>query len=520
VDFDVIIIGGGHNGLVCATYLAKAGLNVRVLERRPILGGTTVTEELWPSFKISRASYVPAILSEIVEELDLMKFGLKMGPLDPQNFIPFPNDRSLFTYASHERTAKAIEEFSKKDAASFRRFAKFAERFGETVSLLLLGPPPSMGDLLTIMRESPEMDDVIRQILMTSCKDLLNELFESEEVKAALCMHGVLNTSMSIDTVGTSYILANTIGRTGYKYAVGGTGAVAEATAACFRSYGGTIRTGCGVKQIMVKGNEAIGVELSSGERISSKAVVSNADPKRTFLKLISREHLSDEFAKRVEALQSKGTSLKINIALSEPLDFKAVPGTKIGPQHTALTDIAPSMEYVEKASYECKWGRLPQEPPLSIFCQTASDPTCAPPGKHTLSIIAKYNPYHLASGDWDTLRETAEENALSVLERYAPNLRRSILHIETLTPLDMENLFGMTEGNVTHLDQTLNQMLAFRPLVGWARYRTPIEHLYLCGAGTHPGGGVTGACGHNAAQAVLEDWPTIKTATTTPRTA
>jgi len=239
--------------------------------------------------------------------------------------------------------------------------------------------------------------------------------------------------------------------------------------------------------------------------------VVSNADPKRTFLKLVDREHLSDEFASRVEALQSKGTSLKINIALTEPLNFKALPGTEVGPQHTALTDIAPSMAYVEKASDECKWGRLPQEPPLNIFCQTASDPSSAPTGKHTLSIIAKYNPYHLANGNWDDLKKTAEENALTVLEKYAPNLRRSILHIETLSPLDLERVFGLTEGNVTHLDQTLNQMLAFRPLLGWSRYRTPIEHLYLCGAGTHPGGGVTGAPGHNAAQAVLEDWPTIK---------
>ena len=515
VGFDVTIVGGGHNGLVCAAYLAKAGLKVCVLERRQVIGGATVTEEIWPGFKISRASYVPAVLNEIVEELELVRFGLRMGQIDPKNFIPFPNGRSLFTYASHEMTAKAIEEFSKKDAASFLRFAKFAEKFCEMIDLLLLAPPPSMADLMTIMKESSEMDDVIRQILMTSCKDLLNELFESEEVKAALCMHGVLNTSMSIDTVGTSYIFANSIGRTEYRYAVGGTGALAEAAAACSQSYGGIVRTECDIKRILVKGKEAIGVELVSGERITSKAVVSNADPKQTFLKLISREHLSDEFAKRVESLQSKGTSLKINIALNEPLNFKALPGTKIGPQHTALTDIAPSMEYVEKASDECKWGRLPQEPPLNIFCQTASDPTAAPPGKHTLSIIAKYNPYHLASGNWDILKKTAEDNALTVLEKYAPNLRRSILHIETLTPLDLERLFGLTEGNVTHLDQTLNQMLAFRPLLGWARYRTPIERLYLCGAGTHPGGGVTGAPGHNAAQAIIEDWPKIKAAQT-----
>jgi len=511
LESDVIVVGAGHNGLVCGSYLAKAGLKVCVLERRPVIGGATVTEELWPGFKISRASYVPALLKEIVEELDLQRFGLTMGRIDPQNFIPFPDDRYLFTYASPERTAKQIEKFSKKDATAFLKFAEFTAKFVETIGVLLLAPPPSMGDLLTLMKESPEMDEIIRQIMMTSCKDLLNELFESEEVKAGLCMNGVLNTSMSINTIGTSYILAKMIGEGGYKYAVGGTGAVANATAACFRNFGGILRTGCEVRRIIVKGTQSAGVELASGEKIFSKVVVSNADPKHTFLRLVGRDNLSEEFTKRVEALQARGTSLKINLALSEPLNFKALPGIEIGPQHTALTDIAPSMSYVEKASDECKWGRLPQEPPLSMFCQTASDPSSAPPGKHTLSIIAKYNPYHLANGDWDSMRKTAEANALNVLEKYAPNLRRSILHVETITPLDIERLFGLTEGNVTHIDQTLNQMLAFRPLLGWARYRTPIEHLYLCGAGTHPGGGVTGAPGHNAAQAVLEDWPTFK---------
>jgi phytoene dehydrogenase-like protein len=319
-----------------------------------------------------------------------------------------------------------------------------------------------------------------------------------------------LNTSMSIDMVGTSYILANAIGKTGYKYSCGGTGAVAQALAACLQNYGGIIRTDCETKRVQVKDGRATGVELATGEKIAAKAVVSNADPKRTFLKLIDRDALDDDFVRRVESLRARGTSLKINIALREPLNFKSVPGVSVGPQHTALTDIAPSMAYVEKASDECKWGRLPAEPPLSMFCQTASDPECAPPGKHTLSIIAKYNPYHLESGNWESLRETAQENALNVLEKYAPNLRSAILHIESLTPLDIERVFNLTEGNVTHLDQTLNQMLAFRPLLGWANYRTPIESLYMCGAGVHPGGGVSGAPGHNAAQALLDDLQSI----------
>ena len=509
--FDVIVIGAGHNGLICAGYLAKSGLKVNVLERRPLIGGATVTEELWPGFKVSRASYVPAVLREISDNLELTKYGLTTRSLDPQIFIPFPNSKFMFTYASHEKTAKEIEKFSRKDAEAFLRFAKFARMFVETIEPLLLSPPPSMSELLTLMKDSREMDEVIRQILMTSCKDLLNELFESEEVKAEFCMHGVLNTSMGIDTIGTSYILANSIGKTGYRYAVGGTGAVAFAAASCLQHYGGSIRTNCEIKHILVKDRKATGVELASGEKIAAKVIVSNADPKRTFLKLLDRDELDETFVKRVESLRSKGTSVKINMALREPLDFKAKPGVEIGPQHTALTDIAPSMVYVEQASDECKWGRLPREPPLSMFCQTASDSSCAPTGKHTLSIIAKYNPYTLASGDWDCRKEEAQENALNVLEKYAPNVRKSILHIETLTPLDIERLFGMTEGNVTHLDQTLNQMLSYRPMLGWGNYRTPIRALYLCGSGVHPGGGVTGAPGHNAAHAVLEDWSVLK---------
>ncbi len=510
--YDAIVVGGGHNGLAASAYLGRAGLKTLVLERRPVLGGAAVSQRPWPGYTVSSLSYVLSLMPpEVIRELELQRHGLVLYPLAADYYVPFPDGSHLLLTKDPRQAHQEISKFSKKDASSFLRFSKFAARFVETIEPLLLAPPPSMADLLTLMKESPEMDEVVRQILMTSCKDLLNEFFESDEVKAEFCMHGVLNTSMSIDTVGTSYILANAIGKAGYRYVVGGMGAVAQAAASSFQSSRGIIRTNCEIKRIEVRERRAVGVELASGEKISARAVVSNADPKRTFLRLVDRDAFDDEFVKKVESLRAKGTSLKINIALREPLNFKAIPGVKIGPQHTALTDIAPSMAYVEKASDECKWGRLPREPPLSIFCQTASDPGCAPSGKHTLSIIAKYNPYHLACGNWDSLRETAQENALNVLERYAPNLRSAILHIETLTPLDMERLFGLTEGNVTHLDQTLNQMLAFRPLLGWANYRTPIMSLYLCGAGVHPGGGVTGAPGHNAAQALLEDWQAIK---------
>jgi phytoene dehydrogenase-like protein len=520
-ETDAIIIGSGHNGLVCASYLVRSGLKVIVLERRDVIGGATVTEEIWPGFKISRASYVPGIVSKITKELELEKYGLKTGPIDPRNFCPFPDGKYLFTFRSAKRTAKEIEKFSSRDARAYINFSSFASKFVETIDPLVLSPPPSMTDLLSLIK-GPELEEVIRQVLMTSCKELLDQLFESEYVKAALCIHGVLNTSMGPDTVGTSYILANSLGRTGYKYTVGGTGAVAQALARSFESQGGTILTSREVKQVLVQNGKAIGVELVSGERMFAKVVISNADPKRTFLRMIERENLEPDFIWKVEHLRATGTSLKINIALNEPLNFKAFPGAEVGPQHRALTDISPSIDYIENAYEDCKHGRIPKEPPLSIFSQTASDASVAPHGKHTLSIIAKYNPYHLAgerdssdtetkTRNWDELKEAALKNALDVLEDYAPNLRRSIIHIEVLSPLDLERVFGLTEGNVTHLDQTLNQMLSFRPLPGYSNYKTPIDGLYLCGTGTHPGGGVTGAPGHNAAHAVLEEWPSLK---------
>jgi phytoene desaturase len=504
-DFDVVVLGAGHNGLTCGAYLARAGLKVCVLERRPIPGGATITEELWPGIRVSRASYVPGMLDQIVSDLELVHHGLELHPVDPQNFAPFPGGGHLFTYLSDERCQKELARFSAKDAAAFPKFSTFLRQFVETVEPLLLTPPPELNDLLSFF-EGTQFEQVARQILLTSCADFLSETFESEEVRGAFAMNGVLNTSMGPDTIGTSYILAMALGKRGYNYAVGGTGAVSQALAKSFVRSGGTVRTNSPVRRVLVSQGKATGVELADGKKVTAKIVVSNADPKRTFLDLLEPGTLDSEFTHRVSKLRAFGTSLKINLAMRGPLDFKALPGKEIGPQHQALTDVGPSLAYIQKAYDAAKWGRLPEEPPLSIFCQTAWDGTMAPKGVHTLSIIAKYNPYVLASGDWANLKEKAVENALTVLETYAPGTRNRILHMEALTPLDLENLIGFTEGNVTHLDQTLNQMLSFRPLLGWAHYRTPVDGLYLCGAGTHPGGGVKGAPGHNAAHVILED--------------
>jgi phytoene dehydrogenase-like protein len=504
-EFDVALIGAGHNGLTCGCYLAAAGLRVCILERRPIPGGAAVTEELWPGIRISRASYVPGILEKIVEDLDLPRYGLRLAPVDPQFFAPFPSGRYLFTYLSDDRCQKELAKFSRKDAAAFPKFSRFLREFVEMVEPMFLTPPPELHDLVGAF-EGSGFEEVARSILLTSCADLLRETFESPEVQGAYAMEGVLNTSMGPDTVGTSYILALALGKRGYNYAVGGTGAVSESLAAFFVAHGGTILTDSAVKRIRVVQGRAAGVELVNGKTILAPTVVSNADPRRTFLELVEPGTLEAEFTHRISKLRAFGTSLKLNIVLRSPLDFRALRGTEIGPQHKALTDVGPSIDYIQKAYDEAKWGRIPDEPPLSIFCQTASDSSVAPKGVHTLSIIAKYNPYTLASGSWTDLKDKAVENALAVLEGLAPGTRANIVHIEALTPLDLENLFGFTEGNVTHIDQTPNQMLSFRPLVGWSHYRTPVPGLYLCGAGTHPGGGVKGAPGHNAAHVILDD--------------
>ncbi|MCI4365045.1 MAG: NAD(P)/FAD-dependent oxidoreductase [Thermoplasmata archaeon] len=504
-EFDVVMVGAGHNGLTCACYLALAGLKVCVLERRPIPGGAAVTEELWPGIQISRASYVPGLMDQIVEDLELRKYGLQLGPVDPQYFAPFPSGRHLFTYRSDEQCVKELEKFSTKDAAAFPKFSRFLREFSEMVEPLLLTPPPDLHDLLGFF-DGSELEEVARSILLTSCADLLRETFESPEVQGAYAMEGVLNTSMGPDTVGTSYILALAMGQRGYDYAVGGTGAVSKSLAAHFVAHGGTIHTDSAVRTIRVVSGRAVGVELADGRTVDAPIVVSNADPRRTFLDLLEPGTLDADFSRRVSKLRAFGTSLKLNIVLKEPLDFRALPGTTIGPQHRALTDVGPSIDYIQKAYDDARWGRIPKEPPLSMFCQTAWDATMAPPGIHTLSVIAKYNPYTLENGSWTDRKDESVENALSVLEGLAPGARKNIVHLEALTPVDLENLIGFTEGNVTHLDQTPNQMLSFRPLVGWSHYRTPVPGLYLCGAGTHPGGGVKGAPGHNAAHVILED--------------
>jgi len=514
---DAIVVGGGHNGLVAAAYLAKAGLQVVVLERRPIVGGACVTEEIHPGFRVSTLAYVCGLLRpEIKADLDLASFGLEERAYDPALFHPFPDRRYLLYRTDLATNQKEIARFSKADAEAFPRYEKFWEGFGEMLEPTLLAPPVPLADLASFVT-TPEAEDFLRRILFMSIADLLDEYFESEEVKASLATSAVAGTMAGPETPGTAFVLGHhTLGDIGGKKGAwgwprGGMGAISDSIARSARHHGAVIRTGAEVRRVLVREGRAVGVELADGNRIESQVVLSNADPKRTFLRLVEKEHLPPEFIRAIERIRFESSSFKLNLALRELPDFAAIPGRSLQPHHQAIIDLAPSIDYLEKAYDDAKRGRPSQEPFLEFVLQSANDPTVAPPGMHTLTISAKFAPFDLKAGSWDTEAERFAERILDVLEQYAPNIRKAIVARQWRTPLDMEREYGLTRGDVFHGAILPHQMFSFRPVPGWSSYRTPIRGLYLCGAGAHPGGGVIGAPGHNAAMAVLEDWPQLR---------
>jgi len=509
---DAIIVGGGHNGLVAAAYLAKAGKRVTVLEARPILGGSCVTEEPFPGFRLNTLAYAAGLLRpQIIHDLELERFGLEVQPFEPQYFAPFPDRKHLFIWTELSKTLKEIERFSKKDAQAYARFEEFWAQLFEVVEPALLAPPAPIADLAAMFRGA-EAEDVLRKMLLVSTKDLLDEWFEDEHVRALLATQGLIGTYAGPMTPGTGYVLGHhLLGEIGpYKevwgWAKGGMSRIPEAIAAAARHYGAEIRVNAPVKQILTNDSQAVGVELASGERLESKVVISNADPKRTFLSLVDADALEPQFLDRVRKIKAEGSAMKVNLCLSELPDYTAYPGKGPGPTHTGSTDICHSVEYLERAWDDAKYGRPSEHPWFEAVSQSAVDPSVAPPGKHTLSLFVMYAPYHLRSGTWDDVREEVGDRVVDTLAEYAPNIKRAILHRQVITPLDLERTYHLTEGNIFHAEILPDQIFSFRPMPGWANYRTPVEGLYLCGAGTHPGGGILGACGYNAAHTVLDD--------------
>ena len=521
--YNVIVIGGGHNGLVNAAYLARAGKRVLVLERRYVLGGAAVTEEVFPDFKFSVASYVVSLLRpEIIRELDLPRHGLEILPLDG-TFTPMPNGDHLWRVNDHAKTRREIARHSRLDAEAYDEYGKAMVEMGRFVKPIMAMTPPDptslnpkgLMDLLFLGRRFQKLpaEDKYNQVqLMTmSAVDFLDRWFETDVLKATMSASGIIGTFLGVRSPGTAYVLLHHyMGEIdgafrSWGLARGGTGAISLSIAGAAREAGAEIRTEAPVRRIILQDGQAKGVVLESGEEIRADVVSSSVDPRLTFMKMVGAEHLPDDFVDDIRRYKYRGSSGKVNLALDALPDFKSMPGP--GAHLRGAISISPSVEYMERAYDDAKYGRFSRRPYIDMVIPSLTDPSVAPPGKHVMSCFVQYAPYNLKEGTWDERREEFGDTVIDTIAEHAPNIRDIILHRQVLTPLDLERVFGLSEGNIFQGELTLEQLFFLRPAPGWAQYRTPIRNLYMCGSATHPGGGIMGASGRNGAQKILHDW-------------
>lgn len=521
---DVVIIGAGHNGLVTACYLAKAGLKPLVLERRGVEGGAAVTEEIHPGFRCSTLAHAAGpLLPKIARELGLERHGLELVEPAVRAFAPDPNGGSFALYEDTARTAAELAHVSAADARKYPEFRESFEKIGRVLAPLMQATPPSIdrptaGDVLSVLKAGKNFRglkkrDAYRLLRWgpMAVADLASEWFETELLRATVAARGVFGMFAGPWSAGTTLPLIFQAALDGHAIASatqvrGGMGALTKALADAARAAGAEIRTGAGVARVLVAGDRATGVVLESGEEISARTVVSNADPRRTFLRLVDPTDLDPEFLLKIRNYRSTGVAAKVNYALSALPAFPAPKGATGAGHLAGRIHIGPEIDYLERAFDAAKYGEISPEPYMDITIPTVSDPALAPSGSHVMSVYVQFAPYELREGDWASRGEALGETVTKVLSSYAPNLAESTVHRQVITPRDLEETYGLTGGHVLHGEMTLDQLFTFRPLLGWSQYRTPIAGLYLCGAGTHPGGGVTGLPGANASREILKD--------------
>jgi phytoene dehydrogenase-like protein len=535
--YDVIVIGGGHNGLTNAAYLARAGKKVLVLERRHVLGGAAVTEEIFPGFKFSVCSYVVSLLRpEIIRDLDLPRHGLEILPLDG-TFTPMPNGDYLWRVNDHGKTHREIARHSKVDAEAYDEFGKAMQAMCRFVKPILSMVPPDPAtlnprDLMKMLFlgrrfQGLTSDDKYNQVqLMTmSAIDFLDQWFETDVLKATMSASGIIGTFLGVRSPGTAYVLLHHyMGEIdgafrSWGFARGGTGAISNAIADAAREAGVQIRTQAPIAKILVKGNRAYGVVLQNGDEILGDVISSSVDPRLTFIKFLEESQLPGEFLDEVKRYKFRGSSGKVNIALDGLPDFKCLPGP--GAHLRGAISISPSVEYMERAYDDAKYGNFSRRPYIDMVIPSLTDPSVAPPGKHVMSCFVQYAPYKLRAGlNWDEQREAFGNNVIDTIAEYAPNIKNLIINKQVLTPLDLERDFGLSEGNIFQGELSLEQLFFLRPVPGYAAFRTPIKHLYMCGSATHPGGGIMGAPGRLAALEILKDVKTTPSHTKSARAA
>jgi phytoene dehydrogenase-like protein len=534
--YDCLVIGGGHNGLVAAAYLAREGRRVCVVERRHVLGGCCVTETPWPGFRVSTAAYVISLFApQIVRDLRLGQYGLKILPREPSSFTPLLDGRYLLLGSDLAASCREIAKFSTRDAEQYPRYLRWLETVASQLEPLLEQPAPDplplpapwrkiglgkrLADLsrLTELYQAAgrlgEMLPETLELVLGAARPILERWFQAEVLRATLATDAVIGAFASPSYPGTAYVLLHhMMGQAGgargvWGYVQGGMGQLSEALAAACRDLGVDIRCEAPVKRILVHRGQVVGVALWDDTILEAPVVASSLDAHQTFLRLLDPSELPPSFVQAVARIDYASASAKINLALSEPPRFTCLPTPGIAPHHHGTIHIAPTLDYLEQAFDDAKYGWPSTEPMLEITLPSAVDPTLAPPGQHVMHLFVQYAPYRLAEGrHWDDLKEDFADRVIELLARYAPNVPGAILHRQVLSPLDLERLLGLTGGNIMQGAMTPTQLFCLRPVPGWADHHTPIQGLYLCGAASHPGGGVMGLCGRNAAQTILRD--------------